>query len=163
MKNKIRIIIVAGARPNFMKVAPIYRELNKHSEYFEVVLLHTGQHYDANMSDVFFQDLEIPKPDIFLGIGSGSHAGQTAGVMISFEKVCLEQKPELVIVVGDVNSTMACAITAAKLNIPVAHVEAGLRSGDRTMPEEINRLVTDCVSSLLFTTSRDGGENLLHE
>ncbi len=163
MINKVRIVIVAGARPNFMKVAPIYRELNERSEHFETVLLHTGQHYDVNMSDVFLQDLEIPQPDIFIGVGSGSHAEQTAGVMISFEKVCIENKPDLIVVVGDVNSTMACAITAAKLNIPVAHVEAGLRSGDRTMPEEINRLVTDCVSKLLFTHSRDGDENLLRE
>jgi UDP-N-acetylglucosamine 2-epimerase (non-hydrolysing) len=163
VRNKKRIIIVAGARPNFMKVAPIYRELNKRSEYFEPLLVHTGQHYDANMSDAFLKDLEMPKPDIFLGIGSGSHAEQTAGVMVSFERSCKQHAPDLVIVVGDVNSTMSCAITAAKSNIAVGHVEAGLRSHDRTMPEEINRLVTDCISDLLFTPSADADENLLRE
>ena len=146
-----------------MKIAPLYRELMKRSDFFTPTLVHTGQHYDFNMSDVFFRDLEIPTPDVFLGIGSGTHAAQTAGVMVAFEKVCMEQKPDMVVVVGDVNSTMACAITAVKLGLNVAHVEAGLRSRDRTMPEEINRLVTDSVSDLLFTPSRDGDENLIRE
>lgn len=158
-----KIILVAGARPNFMKVAPLYREMNRYSEYFDAVLVHTGQHYDSNMSDTFFSDLELPAPDVYLGIGSGSHAEQTAGVMTGFEKVCLAESPDFVIVVGDVNSTMACAITAAKANIAVGHVEAGLRSYDRTMPEEINRLVTDCISDLLFTPSSDADANLLRE
>lgn len=160
---KKKILLVAGARPNFMKIAPLYRELKRRSDSFYPVLVHTGQHYDINMSDVFFRDLEIPKPDVFLGVGSGSHAEQTAGVMVSFEKTCQEQRPDMVMVVGDVNSTMACAITAVKMNIPVAHVEAGLRSRDRTMPEEINRLVTDSISDLLLTPSRDGDANLLKE
>jgi UDP-N-acetylglucosamine 2-epimerase (non-hydrolysing) len=127
------------------------------------MLVHTGQHYDAGMSDVFFNDLGIPKPDVHLGVGSGSHAEQTARVMMAFEKVCLEEKPDLILVVGDVNSTMACTLVGAKLGIPVAHVEAGLRSGDRSMPEEINRLVTDALADLLFTTSRDADENLARE
>jgi len=160
---KKKILLVAGARPNFMKIAPLYRELMKRAEFFETVLVHTGQHYDVNMSDVFFRDLEIPTPDVFLGVGSGSHAEQAAGVMVSFEKTCREQAPAMVVVVGDVNSTMACTITAVKLGIPVAHVEAGLRSRDRTMPEEINRLVTDSISDLLFTPSKDADENLLNE
>lgn len=158
-----QVMLIAGARPNFMKIAPLHRELRKHPAEFNVTLVHTGQHYDVNMSDVFFRDLEIPEPDIFLGVGSGSHAEQTAGVMVAFEKVCRERRPDLVIVVGDVNSTMACAITAVKLGTPVAHVEAGLRSRDRTMPEEINRLVTDAISDILFTPSQDGDENLIHE
>ena len=160
---KKKIMLVAGARPNFMKIAPLYRELRRHNDTFEPVVVHTGQHYDVNMSDVFFRDLEIPEPDVFLGVGSGTHAEQTAAVMVSFEKTCLEQRPDMVLVVGDVNSTMACTITAVKLGIPVAHVEAGLRSRDRTMPEEINRLVTDSISDLLLTPSRDGDENLLRE
>jgi UDP-N-acetylglucosamine 2-epimerase (non-hydrolysing) len=160
---KKKIMLVAGARPNFMKIAPLYRELRRRSDMFEPVLVHTGQHYDVNMSDVFFRDLEIPEPDVFLGVGSGTHAEQTAAVMVSFEKTCLEQRPDMVVVVGDVNSTMACAITAVKLGIPVAHVEAGLRSCDRSMPEEINRLVTDSISDLLLTPSPDGDENLLQE
>jgi len=160
---KKKILLVVGTRPNFMKIAPIYRQLNKCSEYFDTILLHTGQHYDVNMSDTFFRDLELPEPDIYLGIGSGSHAEQTAGVLVGFERVCSEKSPALVIVVGDVNSTMACAIAAAKLNIPIAHIEAGLRSGDRSMPEEINRLVTDTISDLLFTPSEDADKNLLNE
>jgi len=160
MKN---VLLVAGARPNFMKVAPVLRELLKHPDTFRPQLIHTGQHYDADMSDVFFQELAIPKPDLFMGVGSGSHAEQTGRIMIAFEKVCLETKPDLVIVVGDVNSTMACAITAKKLCIPVAHIEAGLRSRDWTMPEEVNRVVTDAISDLLFTPSRDGDQNLLRE
>lgn len=160
---KKKILLVAGARPNFMKIAPLYRELKRRPDPFEPELVHTGQHYDSNMSDVFFRDLEIPEPDVFLGVGSGTHAEQTAGVMVSFEKTCRERRPDMVVVVGDVNSTMACTITAVKMGIPVAHVEAGLRSHDRTMPEEINRLVTDSISDLLLTPSRDGDENLLSE
>src|SRR3954470_6803252 len=158
----MKILNVVGARPNFMKIAPIVEEMKKTTD-LQSILVHTGQHYDEGMSDVFFRDLGIPVPDVHLGVGSGSHAEQTARVMVEFEKVCLQQKPELVLVVGDVNSTMACTIVAAKLLIPVAHVEAGLRSFDRTMPEEINRLVTDALASLLFTTSRDADENLKRE
>lgn len=159
----ILILIVVGARPNFMKVAPLFDELRRHPNTFQARLIHTGQHYDTEMSDVFFQDLELPRPDLFLGVGSGTHAEQTGKVMMAFEKVCVEKLPNLVVVVGDVNSTMACAIAAKKLCIPVAHVEAGLRSWDWTMPEEINRVVTDRVSDLLFTPSRDADENLLRE
>jgi UDP-N-acetylglucosamine 2-epimerase (non-hydrolysing) len=158
-----KIILVAGARPNFMKVAPLLQELRKYPEVFLPRLIHTGQHYDADMSDIFFQELGLPQPDRFLGVGSGSHAEQTAKIMVAFEQVCLEERPDLVVVVGDVNSTMACALTAKKLCIPVAHVEAGLRSRDWTMPEEINRVVTDAISDLLFTPSRDADENLLRE
>jgi len=158
----MKILNIVGARPNFMKIAPIVEEMQKWPD-IQGVLVHTGQHYDAGMSDVFFQDLNIPRPDIHLGIGSGTHAEQTARIMIEFEKVCLNEKPDLVLVVGDVNSTMACTLVASKLQIPVAHVEAGLRSDDRTMPEEINRLVTDVLADLLFTTSRDADENLKRE
>ena len=158
----MKILNVVGARPNFMKIAPIVEKM-KQAPDLEPILVHTGQHYSEGMSDVFFRDLGIPVPDVYLGVGSGSHAEQTARVMVEFEKVCLREKPDLVVVVGDVNSTMACAIVAAKLLIPVAHVEAGLRSFDRTMPEEINRLVTDAVAELLFTTSRDADENLKRE
>jgi UDP-N-acetylglucosamine 2-epimerase (non-hydrolysing) len=157
------IMLVAGARPNFMKVAPLLQELRKYPAVFQPRLIHTGQHYDADMSDVFFQELALPQPDRFLGVGSGSHAEQTAKIMVTFEQVCLEERPDLAVVVGDVNSTMACAITAKKLGIPVAHVEAGLRSRDWTMPEEVNRVVTDAISDLLFTPSRDADENLLRE
>jgi len=155
------IILVVGARPNFMKIAPIYKELESRGE--KLLLLHTGQHYDDNMSKVFFEDLRMPKPDIYLGIGSGSHAYQTGTVMIEFEKICLERNPKLVVVVGDVNSTVACAIVSSKLGILCAHVEAGLRSFDRNMPEEINRVLTDSISDLLLTPSVDGDENLLME
>jgi len=157
------IMFVVGARPNFMKAAPVLEELRRHPKTFQTMLIHTGQHYDTEMSDVFFQDLEMPRPDLFLGVGSGTHAEQTGKVMMAFEKVCVEKQPSLVVVVGDVNSTMACALAAKKLCIPVAHVEAGLRSDDWTMPEEINRVVTDRVSDLLFTPSRDADENLLRE
>jgi UDP-N-acetylglucosamine 2-epimerase (non-hydrolysing) len=160
MKN---ILLVAGARPNFMKVAPLMRELAKHASQARAHIVHTGQHYDADMSEVFFDELGLGRPERFLGVGSGSHAVQTARIMIEFEQVCLEEHPDMVVVVGDVNSTLACAITAKKLGIPVAHVEAGLRSRDWTMPEEINRVVTDAVSDLLFTPSRDADENLLKE
>lgn len=146
-----------------MKVAPLLQELQNHPDTFEPLLIHTGQHYDSEMSDVFFQDLDLPVPDRSLGVGSGSHAEQTARIMLAFEQVCVEEQPDLVVVVGDVNSTMACAITAKKLMIPVAHVEAGLRSRDWSMPEEINRVVTDSISDLLFTTCRDATANLLNE
>ena len=155
------IILVVGARPNFMKIAPIYAELASRGQ--PLILLHTGQHYDDNMSKVFFDDLGMPKPDIYLGIGSGSHAYQTATVIIEFEKICLEKEPSMVVVVGDVNSTVACSIVCAKLTIPCAHVEAGLRSFDREMPEEINRILTDSVADLLLTPSPDGDENLRAE
>src|SRR5262245_38583643 len=158
----MKILNVVGARPNFMRIAPIVEEMKKTPE-LNGILVHTGQHYDEGMSYVFFRDLGIPVPDVHLGVGSGSHAEQTARIMVEFEKVCLQEKPDLVLVVGDVNSTMACSIVAAKLHVPVAHVEAGLRSFDRKMPEEINRLVTDALASILFTTSRDADENLKHE
>jgi UDP-N-acetylglucosamine 2-epimerase (non-hydrolysing) len=165
-----KFILVAAARPNFMKVAPLVRAIEKYNrsvgskkERAEYVLVHTGQHYDFNMSDSFFEDLKLPEPPIHLGIGSGTHAEQTGKVMIEFEKVLVKEKPDVVIVVGDVNSTLACTLAAVKLNIPVAHVEAGLRSFDRTMPEEINRLVTDALSTYLFTPSPDGDKNLLKE
>lgn len=145
-----------------MKIAPLMRAIERQGG-IRPILVHTGQHYDENMSDSFFRDLGIPAPDVHLGIGSGSHAQQTGRVMIAFEEVLLREKPGLVLVVGDVNSTMACALAAVKLHIPVAHVEAGLRSFDRTMPEEINRLVTDAVSDHLFTPAPDGDENLLRE
>ncbi len=163
MPERKTILLVAAARPNFMKIAPIWHELQHHLDRCEPLLLHTGQHYDANMSDVFFADLGLPRPHVHLGIGGGSHAENTGGVMIAFEKVCLERRPDMVVVVGDVNSTLACSVTARKLQIPVAHVEAGLRSRDWTMPEEINRLVTDAISDLLLTPSRDADENLLRE
>ena len=159
MNNEI--ILVVGARPNFMKIAPIYKEFK--SRGLRPILLHTGQHYDDNMSKVFFDDLKIPKPDIYMGIGSGSHAYQTGTVMIEFEKICVEKKPQIVVVVGDVNSTVACAIVCAKLGILCAHVEAGLRSFDRGMPEEINRILTDSISDLLLTPSIDGDLNLISE
>jgi len=157
-----KVINVVGARPNFMKVAPIHRLMMKDSR-IGPLLLHTGQHYDEKMSKVFFDELELPVCDVYLGVGSGSHAEQTARVMVEFEKVCLKERPDLVLVVGDVNSTLACAVVAAKLCIPVAHVEAGLRSGDRSMPEEINRLITDQISSFLFIHSPQAEENLLRE
>lgn len=154
--------LVAAARPNFMKVAPLYHAL-KCETWCEPRIIHTGQHYDAEMSDAFLQDLGLPDPDIHLGIGSGSHAEQTAGVMVAYEKVCLKERPDWTIVVGDVNSTMACTLAAKKLCIPVAHLEAGLRSGDRAMPEEINRIVTDAIADLLWTPSPDADENLKRE
>ena len=157
-----KILCVVGARPNFMKIAPIMQALKRYSN-LQGVLVHTGQHYDANMSKAFFDDLGIPKPDINLEVGSGSHAAQTAAIMAKFEPVLIEQQPDLVLVVGDVNSTLACSVTAAKLLVPVAHVEAGLRSFDRTMPEEINRIVTDAISDLLFTTCEEANRNLERE
>lgn len=158
----IKIISVVGARPNFMKVAPLYFEFLKYKEINHKIC-HTGQHYDEKMSKIFFEELELPRPDFYLGIGSGSHAEQTAKIMIEFEKVLLAEKPDLVVVVGDVNSTIACTLTASKLNIKTAHVEAGLRSFDREMPEEINRILTDAISDLLFVTEKSGLDNLLKE
>jgi UDP-N-acetylglucosamine 2-epimerase (non-hydrolysing) len=158
----MHVLHVVGARPNFMKLAPVVRALCGRVGVQQTVV-HTGQHYDAEMSEVFFEDLELPPPDINLGVGSGSHAEQTAGVMLRLEPVLHERRPDIVVVYGDVNSTLAGALVAAKLQIPVAHVEAGLRSFDRTMPEELNRHVTDAVADLLFTPSRDANENLARE
>lgn len=171
-----KIFVVAGARPNFMKVAPLVSQLRRRPDV-ESILIHTGQHYDAEMSDAFFRDLGLPEPDIFLGAGSGSHAVQTAKIMTAFEDVLLKERPDAVVVVGDVNSTLACALVASKITYPlcsasaknsrtrplIAHVEAGLRSCDRSMPEEINRILTDALSDLLFTPSRDADENLKRE
>jgi UDP-N-acetylglucosamine 2-epimerase (non-hydrolysing) len=159
----LKILHVVGARPNFMKTAPIMAAMHRHPDRFEQSLVHTGQHYDYEMSEVFFGDLGLPEPDVFLGVGSGTHAEQTARTMIAFERVVQEWRPSWVFVVGDVNSTLACTLVCAKLEVPVAHVEAGLRSRDRTMPEEINRLVTDQLADLLFTPSRDADANLLAE
>ena len=158
----MHVLHVVGARPNFMKAAPVLRALSAHSSLPQT-LVHTGQHYDAAMSDVFFSQLEMPLPDVNLEVGSGTHAQQTARIMMAIEPVLLERKPDLVLVYGDVNSTVAAALVCSKLHIKVGHVEAGLRSGDRTMPEEINRLVTDQISDLLFTPSADGDKNLLRE
>ena len=158
----MRIINIVGARPNFMKVAPLHRAMAA-DPGFEPVLVHTGQHYDEMLSAVFFKELELPPPDIFLGVGSDTHARQTAAVMQAVEPVFLARRPDLVLVVGDVNSTLACALVASKLHIPVAHVEAGLRSFDRRMPEEINRIVTDAVSDLLFVSEESGVANLQRE
>jgi UDP-N-acetylglucosamine 2-epimerase (non-hydrolysing) len=159
----IKVINVVGARPNFMKVAPIVEAMKRRELEFTPLLVHTGQHYDAAMSDAFFNDLDLPAPDVHLGVGSASHAAQTAAIMERFEPVVLEEKPDWVLVVGDVNSTLACALVCAKLGVKVAHVEAGLRSRDRTMPEEINRLLTDQIADLLFTPSADADENLRAE
>jgi len=159
----LKILNIVGARPNFMKIAPIVREMRRRENEFQPLIVHTGQHYDAAMSDSFFTDLDIPKPDFYLEVGSASHAVQTARIMTAFEPVVLEQKPDWVLVVGDVNSTIACALVCAKLGIKVAHVEAGLRSRDRSMPEEINRILTDAISDLLLTTSQDADENLKTE
>ncbi len=156
------IYLVAGARPNFMKIAPIVRALQAHGG-LDFKIIHTGQHYDREMNDVFFEELGIPQPDVFMGAGGGSHAQQTAKIMIGFEELCQTNKPDAVLVVGDVNSTLACSIVAKKLNIPVAHVEAGLRSGDMSMPEEINRLVTDSISDWFFVTEPSGVEHLRRE
>jgi UDP-N-acetylglucosamine 2-epimerase (non-hydrolysing) len=163
--DQASIVFVAGARPNFMKVAPVMRALAGRQATFRAVLVHTGQHYDDVMSDVFFQQLDIPRPDAHLGVGSGPHGAQTARVLETFEKFLMESdgEPRGVVVVGDVNSTMAAALASVKLGIPVAHVEAGLRSFDRTMPEEINRLVTDSISDLLLVSEPNGTENLRNE
>jgi UDP-N-acetylglucosamine 2-epimerase (non-hydrolysing) len=158
----MHILHVVGARPNLMKVAPVLSALKQYSKVKQT-LIHTGQHYDTNMSDVFFQQLEIPSPDANLGVGSGSHARQTAEIMTRFEPIVLERKPDLVLVYGDVNSTVAAALVCSKLLIQVGHVEAGLRSFDRAMPEEINRLLTDQLADLLFTPSEDGDRNLERE
>jgi UDP-N-acetylglucosamine 2-epimerase (non-hydrolysing) len=157
------IHLVAGARPNFMKLAPLVRALDRHSATLNYRIVHTGQHYDREMSDVFFEELGIPKPDFNLDAGGGTHAQQTAKVMVAFETLCLNERPDAVLVVGDVNSTLACTIVAKKLGIPVAHVEAGLRSGDLTMPEEINRLVTDAIADWFFVTEPSGRDNLFAE
>src|SRR5690606_24928425 len=159
---KTTVHLIAAARPNFMKVAPLYHAL-KATDWCEPLVVHTGQHYDANMSDAFFRDLGLPAPAFHLGVGSGSHAEQTGGVMIAYEKVCLGARPDWIVVVGDVNSTVACAMVGAKLWIPVVHLEAGLRSRDRRMPEEINRLATDVLADVLWTPSPDGDENLASE
>ncbi|HEY6230639.1 MAG TPA: UDP-N-acetylglucosamine 2-epimerase (non-hydrolyzing) [Pyrinomonadaceae bacterium] len=159
----LKVINVVGARPNFMKVAPIVAAMKRREREFAPLVVHTGQHYDASMSDSFFSDLDLPQPDVYLGVGSASHAAQTAAVMQRFEPVVLQEKPDWVLVVGDVNSTLACALVCAKLGVKVAHVEAGLRSGDRSMPEEINRLLTDQIADLLFTPSADANDNLLAE
>ena len=156
------IYLVAGARPNFMKIAPVVRAIQAHGQLaFKIV--HTGQHYDREMNDVFFEELGIPEPDIFMSAGGGSHSQQTSKIMVAFEELCQTSKPDAVLVVGDVNSTLACSIVSKKLNIPVAHVEAGLRSGDRTMPEEINRLVTDSISDWFFVTEPSGAAHLQRE
>ncbi|MBN2028711.1 UDP-N-acetylglucosamine 2-epimerase (non-hydrolyzing) [bacterium] len=162
-KKPKKIILVAGARPNFMKIAPIWCEMIKYPDGFKPLFVHTGQHYDDEMSRFFLEDLELPEPDICLNVGSASHGAQTAKIMIAFEKVVNETGPDLVVVVGDVNSTLACALVAVKMHVPVAHIEAGLRSRDRTMPEEINRILTDQISDYLFTTEPAAGENLQAE
>jgi UDP-N-acetylglucosamine 2-epimerase (non-hydrolysing) len=166
----LKLILVVGARPNFMKIAPLMHAIRRHNSRledsgtrFDPLLIHTGQHYDVRMSDSFFRDLNIPDPDVNLEVGSGSHAVQTAEIVVRFEKICLQERPDWLIVVGDVNSTMACTLVASKLAIKVAHIEAGLRSFDRTMPEEINRLVTDALADLLLTPSEDADQNLLRE
>lgn len=166
----LKLLLIAGARPNFMKIAPLVKAVEAHNRTHngntravEYCLVHTGQHYDEKMSDIFFRELGIPAPQYNLEIGSGSHAVQTANTMIRFEPVCLKEKPDWVIVVGDVNSTVACTLVATKLGIKVAHVEAGLRSYDRGMPEELNRLVTDSIADLLLTPSEDADQNLLRE
>ena len=158
----MKVLLIAGARPNFMKIAPIYREALKHNQV-QCKIVHTGQHYDYEMSEAFFEDLELPKPDFFLSAGSGSHAVQTAKIMVTFEELCQNERPDLIIVVGDVNSTLACSVVAKKLLIEVAHVEAGLRSFDLTMPEEINRMVTDSISDYFFVTEESGAANLIQE
>ena len=159
----MKIVSVVGARPNFMKVAPIAVELAKHRDRFDHSIVHTGQHYDEQLSRVFFDELGIPRPDVNLNVGSGSHAQQTAAIISAFEPVLTSGRPDLVVVVGDVNSTIACALVASKLGIAVAHVEAGLRSFDRTMPEEINRVLTDQISDILFTTEPVAADNLRRE
>ena len=158
----MKVFLIAGARPNFMKIAPIYRASRKHDR-LQCQIIHTGQHYDHEMSQLFFDELEIPPPAFNLEAGSGSHAVQTAKIMMAFEEVCRSSRPDLVMVVGDVNSTLACSVVAKKLQIDVAHVEAGLRSFDLTMPEEINRMVTDAISDWFFVTEESGTINLLRE
>ena len=162
-ENMKKIMLIAGARPNFMKIAPIARAFDTHQDKIAYKIVHTGQHYDTNMSDIFFEELGIRQPDYHLSAGGGTHAQQTAKIMTGFEEICEKDRPDLVIVVGDVNSTLACSIVAKKLCIEVAHVEAGLRSFDLTMPEEINRMVTDSISDLFFVTEAQGLENLIKE
>jgi UDP-N-acetylglucosamine 2-epimerase (non-hydrolysing) len=159
----MKIALVCGARPNFMKIAPLLTAMNRSGYPFDGILIHTGQHYDYNMSKAFFEDLELPEPDIHLGIGAGTHGEQTGRALIEMEKALMQEKPGLVVVVGDVNSTLAAALAAVKLQIPIAHIEAGMRSFDLAMPEEVNRLLTDHVSDYLFTTSSDDDANLLKE
>lgn len=163
MPSVKKLLLVAGARPNFMKIAPVIREIANRRDQFTSVLVHTGQHYDEGMSDVFFRDLGIPAPDYYLNVGSASHAQQTAKIMVAFEPVLQSEKPDCVLVFGDVNSTLACSIVAKKLEHKVAHVEAGLRSGDMRMPEEINRIVTDSISDYFFVTEESGIEHLMRE
>ncbi len=163
MEKRLKVISVVGARPNFMKIAPIHRAFQKHQGAVEHLICHTGQHYDERMSEIFFKDLELPRPDFYLGAGSGTHAEQTAKIMLEFEKTAVNEKPDLVIVAGDVNSTIACSLVAVKMGIKVAHIEAGLRSFDRTMPEEINRILTDAISEYLFVTEESGVINLEKE
>jgi len=158
----MRILIVVGTRPNFVKVAPLLEEINLHPE-LEAILVHTGQHYDYQMSRAFFEDLQIPTPHLNLEVGSGTAVGQIAEIMLRLERVMEKTRPDVVVVVGDVNSTLSAAITAVKMGLPIAHVEAGLRSFDRTMPEEVNRVLTDAISDLLFVTEPSGVENLLRE
>ncbi len=158
----MNVIQVVGARPNFMKVAPLHRAI-KNLAGWTSKIVHTGQHFDAKMSDIFFTQLELPKPDFFLGIGGGSHTEVTAKIMLAFEKIVESEKPDLIIVVGDVTSTLACTLVAIKMGIPLAHVEAGLRSGDRSMPEEINRILTDSVANYLFVTEQSGLDHLKRE
>lgn len=158
----MKVMLVAGARPNFMKIAPLFRA-SKALTDVECILVHTGQHYDYDMSQTFFEDLELPEPDSFLKAGSGSHAVQTAKIMVSFEKLCQDVRPDLIVLVGDVNSTLACSVVAKKMLIDVAHVEAGLRSNDMRMPEEINRIVTDALSDYFFVTEQSGLDNLIKE
>ncbi|MGH9881234.1 MAG: non-hydrolyzing UDP-N-acetylglucosamine 2-epimerase, partial [Pyrinomonadaceae bacterium] len=159
----LKVINVVGVRPNFMKVAPIVEAMKRREREFAPLVVHTGQHYDRSMSDAFFQDLALPEPDVYLGVGSASQAAQTAAVIERFEPVVLQEKPDWVLVVGDVNSTLACALVCTKLGLKVGHVESGLRSRDRTMPEEINRLLTDQIADLLFTPSVDADANLRAE
>ncbi|WP_310590706.1 non-hydrolyzing UDP-N-acetylglucosamine 2-epimerase [Dyadobacter sp. CY347] len=156
------MINIVGARPNFMKVAPLHRAFVRYRD-IQSLIVHTGQHYDFRMSGIFFEQLQLPEPDYFLGVSNGSHAQQTAAIMVEFERVILIEKPDLVLVVGDVNSTLACALVAVKMHIPVVHVEAGLRSGDRKMPEEINRILTDAITDQLFVTEKSAMFNLLNE
>jgi len=159
----MKIINVVGARPNFMKIAPLIKEMDKYGDKIKYILLHTGQHYDKKMSDIFFKELEIQEPDINLGVNKGSQTEQIANIMVKFEEVCLKEKPDLIIVVGDVNSTLACGLVASRLGIKLAHVEAGLRSFDRAMPEEINRIIVDHLSDYLFITEQSGYYNLIKD
>lgn len=163
MRNKLKILIVVGARPNFIKIAPLISEMKKYPKMITPVILHTGQHYNKVMSRKIFKDLDLPKPDICLNVGSGSHAKQTAEIMKQADDIIAKEKPNLILVVGDVNSTLACSLVAAKLQIPIAHVEAGLRSFNWEMPEEINRVLTDRISDFLFTTEKSANNNLIKE